>query len=55
MKKIAAMAEACDLAVAPHNPLGPISLAACLQLDACTHNAFLQEQVTLRGVSENTF
>ena len=47
VKKIAAMAEACDLAVAPHNPLGPISLAACLQLDACTHNAFLQEQVTL--------
>ena len=47
VKKIAAMAEACDLAVAPHNPLGPISLAACLQLDACTHNSFLQEQVTL--------
>ena len=41
------MAESQDLAVAPHNPLGPISLAACLQLDACTHNSIIQEQVTL--------
>ena len=47
VKKISAMAEASDLAVAPHNPLGPISLAACLQLDACTLNAVAQEQVTL--------
>lgn len=47
VKKIAAMAEAQDLAVAPHNPLGPISLASCLQLDACTLNAIIQEQVTL--------
>ncbi|MDR2647247.1 MAG: galactonate dehydratase [Oscillospiraceae bacterium] len=44
MKKIAAMAEAYDVAVAPHCPLGPIALAACLQLDFCTHNAFIQEQ-----------
>ena len=29
--KIAAMAEAHNIALAPHNPLGPISLAACLQ------------------------
>lgn len=43
-KKIAAMAEAYDMAVAPHCPLGPIALAACLQLDACTPNAFIQEQ-----------
>jgi len=38
------MAEAWDVAVAPHCPLGPIALAACLQLDFCTPNAFIQEQ-----------
>lgn len=43
-KKIAVMAEAYDVAVAPHAPLGPINLAAALQLDACTPNAFIQEQ-----------
>ncbi|WP_123039577.1 galactonate dehydratase [Cohnella candidum] len=43
-RKIAAMAEAFDVAVAPHCPLGPIALAACLQMDACTPNAFIQEQ-----------
>ena len=43
-KKIAAMAEAVDVAVAPHCPLGPIALAACVQLDSCTPNAFIQEQ-----------
>lgn len=43
-KKIAAMAECYDVAVAPHCPLGPIALAACLQLDFCTPNAFIQEQ-----------
>lgn len=44
VKKIAAMAEAYDIAVAPHCPLGPIALASCLQLDFCTPNAFIQEQ-----------
>jgi galactonate dehydratase len=43
-RKIAAMAEAYDVAVAPHCPLGPIALAACLQMDTCTPNAFIQEQ-----------
>ena len=43
-KKIAAMAEAYDVAVAPHCPLGPIALASCIQLDACTPNAIIQEQ-----------
>jgi galactonate dehydratase len=42
-RKIAAMAEAYDVAVAPHCPLGPIALAASLQLDACTPNAVIQE------------
>lgn len=44
VRKIAAMAEAYDVAVAPHCPLGPIALAAALQLDFCTPNAFIQEQ-----------
>ena len=44
---IAAMAETYYAGVAPHNPLGPISLAACLQLDACTPNFLIQEFVTL--------
>ena len=44
VKKIAAMAEAYDVAMAPHCPLGPIALAACLQVDACSPNALIQEQ-----------
>jgi len=46
-RKIAAMAEIHDIAVAPHCPLGPIALAACLQLDACIPNFFCQEHLTL--------
>jgi galactonate dehydratase len=44
VRKIAAMAEAFDVGVALHCPLGPIALAASLQVDACTPNAFIQEQ-----------
>ncbi len=44
LRKIATMAEAYDVAVAPHCPLGPIALAACLQVDAVTPNVFIQEQ-----------
>ncbi|XJZ28251.1 galactonate dehydratase [Bacillota bacterium Lsc_1132] len=43
-KKIAAMAEAYDVAVAPHAPYGPVALAATLQFDVCTPNVFIQEQ-----------
>lgn len=43
-KKICTLGEAYDLAIAPHCPLGPIALAASLQLDACTPNVFIQEQ-----------
>ena len=43
-RKIAVMAEAYDLALAPHCPLGPLTLAASLQLDFISHNAFIQEQ-----------
>ena len=42
-RKIAAMAEAYDVAVAPHCPLGPLALGACLQLAACTPNIAIQE------------
>ena len=44
VKKIAAMAEAYDVALAPHCPLGPIALAACLNVDAVSYNAVIQEQ-----------
>lgn len=47
VRKIAAMAESYYAALAPHCPLGPISLAACLQVDACTPNFLCQEQVCL--------
>lgn len=42
-RRIAAMAEAFDIAVAPHCPLGPLALGACLQLAGCTPNVSLQE------------
>ncbi|MEG3109402.1 MULTISPECIES: galactonate dehydratase [Pantoea] len=42
--KIAAMAEAYDVGLAPHCPLGPLALAACLQVDFVSHNAVFQEQ-----------
>jgi len=46
-KKIAAMAETYYAAIAPHCPLGPIALAACLHLDAAIPNFLIQEHVTL--------
>ena len=42
--KIAAMAEAYDIGLAPHCPLGPLALAACLHVDFVSRNAVLQEQ-----------
>ena len=44
VRKIASMAEAYDVALALHCPLGPIALATCLQLDGVCYNAFIQEQ-----------
>ncbi|ASJ70613.1 D-galactonate dehydratase [Granulosicoccus antarcticus IMCC3135] len=41
MVRIGYWAEAYDVALAPHCPLGPIG---CLQVDAVCHNAFIQEQ-----------
>jgi galactonate dehydratase len=46
-RKIAAMAESRNIAIAPHCPLGPIALAASLQLAACTPNFLIQEHLTL--------
>lgn len=42
-KKICALAEAHDVQVIPHNPLGPVSTAACLQLCASIPNLGIQE------------
>lgn len=42
--KIASMAEAYDVTLAPHCPLGPIALASCLAVDFVSYNAVLQEQ-----------
>lgn len=51
-RRIAAMAEAYDVAVAPHCPLGPLALAACLQLSASAPNVALQEMSI--GIHYNT-
>lgn len=42
-RKIAAMGEAYYLGFAPHSPLGPVALAACVQVDAATPNFLIQE------------
>ena len=42
-KKVAGMAEAHHIKVIPHNPLSPVSTAACVQLDASIPNFALQE------------
>ncbi|MHA6765658.1 galactonate dehydratase [Streptacidiphilus sp. PAMC 29251] len=44
VRRIAAMAEAHDVLLAPHCPLGPIALAASLQIDFATPNVLIQEQ-----------
>ncbi len=53
---IAGMAESYYAAVAPHCPLGPISLAACIQLDASIPNFLAQEHTTFgEGYLKNPF
>lgn len=44
LEKICRMAEAYDVAVAPHCPNGPVSLAASLQVASCADNVVIQEQ-----------
>lgn len=51
VKKIASMAEAYDVALAPHCPLGPISFAAALQIDFNCINSIIQE--TSMGIHYN--
>jgi galactonate dehydratase len=43
VRRIAAMAESSDILIAPHCPLGPVALAASLQLDAACPNFAIQE------------
>lgn len=50
--RLAGAAEMYDVAIAPHCPLGPIALAACLQIDAVSYNAVIQEQSL--GIHYNT-
>jgi galactonate dehydratase len=45
-RKIAAMAEAHSIAVAPHNPNGPIATAATVHFAAATPNWFIQEAIS---------
>lgn len=42
-RRIAAMAETYDVAFAPHCPIGPLALAACLHVGAATPNFVIQE------------
>lgn len=44
-KKIAAMAEAVSVGVAPHNPLGPIAGVAALHFAVSTPNHVIQEEM----------
>ena len=56
VRLIAGMAEAYYAAMAPHNPLGPISLAAGIQIAASIPNFLCQEQVSLgEGYIKNPF
>ena len=52
IRRIAAMAEAYDVAIAPHCPLGPIALAACIQFALATPNFVIQEMSL--GIHYNT-
>lgn len=52
VRRIAAMAEAYGVQLAPHCPLGPIALAASLQVDIASPNFLLQEQSRGAGYQE---
>ena len=51
-RRISAMAEAYDVAIAPHCPLGPLAFASCLQIAASTPNFVIQEMSI--GIHYNT-
>ena len=48
MRKIAFLAEAHDLVIAPHNPMGPLATVANLHFDAATSNFLVQESRVLK-------
>jgi galactonate dehydratase len=50
-KKIAAIAEAHGALIVPHNPLSPVSTAACMQVAACVENFSIQELPDHDGIS----
>jgi galactonate dehydratase len=52
VRRIAAMAEAYYAGVAPHNPLGPVSTAACVQIDFAAPNFVIQEIVDPQSIPE---
>ncbi|MEZ4684352.1 MAG: galactonate dehydratase, partial [Caldilineaceae bacterium] len=45
VRKIAAMAEVYYAGIAPHNPYGPVSTAACVQVDFASPNFVIQEMI----------
>ncbi len=51
-RQIGAMAETWYAALAPHNPYGPVNLAAALQIDACTPNFLIQEFIDPDGLGK---
>lgn len=54
-RQIGSMAEVYYAALAPHNPYGPINMAACLQIDACTPNFLIQEFIDGPGLGQGYF
>ena len=52
VRKIATMAEAYYAGIAPHNPLGPVSTAACIQIDFASPNFVIQEIVDPLAIPE---
>lgn len=48
-RKIAGWCETHYIPIAPHNPLGPVSTAACLHLDLATSNFAVQECARIPG------
>ncbi|MEY9894133.1 galactonate dehydratase [Catenulispora sp. MAP12-49] len=53
VRRIAAAAETFDVVLAPHCPLGPIALAACLQVDFASPNFLIQEQSSSGYADDN--
>ncbi|MFN8522943.1 MAG: mandelate racemase/muconate lactonizing enzyme family protein [Chloroflexota bacterium] len=52
-RKVAGWCETHSIRLATHNPLGPVSSAACLQLNLATSNFGVQEQPTRPGSTLN--